>query len=161
MTTFLTGCTHFGHANIIKLANRPFSSVEEMDEELARRWNETVRPEDKVYHHGDFAFSKRDDFWEYSSRLLARLNGYKVLIRGNHDPLHWGANYVEVQHGKTLVCMFHYPIEEWNGFYRNSVHTHCHTHKKEQKSAPRRYNVGVDANDFRPVSIDHVVERLL
>jgi calcineurin-like phosphoesterase family protein len=56
MAIFFTGCTHFGHANIIKLAQRPFASIEEMNEVLVERWNSTVGSDDTVYHLGDFSW---------------------------------------------------------------------------------------------------------
>ena len=74
---------HFYHANIIKLCNRPFSSVVEMNETMVRRWNETVSPDDTVYYLGDFSLAFRPvELFTY------RLNGNKFLIPGNHDFCH-------------------------------------------------------------------------
>lgn len=70
---------HFGHANIIKYCNRPFSSVEEMNEILIQNWNETVLPGDRVYANGDFCINRK------FINILEILNGKKVLIKGNHD----------------------------------------------------------------------------
>ena len=81
MTTFFVSDTHFGHKNINRLANRPFDSVEEMNEVVARRWNETVDINDTVYHLGDVALGKIDD----SLSVISRLNGIKHMITGNHD----------------------------------------------------------------------------
>lgn len=78
---FFTSDTHFGHARIIELCNRPFASVEQMNEEIIRRWNEIVMPWDEVYHLGDVALGKIDD----SLPVVSRLNGYKTLVSGNHD----------------------------------------------------------------------------
>lgn len=72
--------THFNHENIIKLANRPFSSAEEMDEVMIRNWNARVQPEDTVIHLGDFGLPL-----DYAKEVLDRLNGRKILILGNHD----------------------------------------------------------------------------
>lgn len=69
---------HFGHKNAIKFDNRPFSSVEEMNEILVQRWNKVVHPEDTVYVLGDF-FWKRKDMLIY----LPRLSGKIILICGN------------------------------------------------------------------------------
>lgn len=82
MSTFFTSDTHFGHTNIIRYSNRPFKDVNHMNEEIIRRWNEMVMPEDTVYHLGDVALGKIDD----SLACVGRLNGTKILIEdGNHD----------------------------------------------------------------------------
>ena len=78
---FLTGDTHFGHANIIKYTNRPFKSVSDMNYTLIRNWNQLVKPDDIIYHLGDFAFYSKID----AKKLLSKLNGFKILILGNHD----------------------------------------------------------------------------
>lgn len=80
MSKFITADTHFGHKNIIDYCGRPFKSVEEMDEEMKRRWNEIVGPEDTVYHLGDVCMRK--SMTPYWGR---ELNGRKMLILGNHD----------------------------------------------------------------------------
>lgn len=72
---------HFGHKNIITYCNRPFESVEEMDEILIQNHNELVKPGDFFYHLGDLALGKFED----SIQKAARLNGEKFLIPGNHD----------------------------------------------------------------------------
>lgn len=154
MTTFLIGCTHFGHANIINLAKRPFSSVEEMDAVLIERWNQAVEPRDTVYHLGDFC-------WGDPAPYLDKLNGRIVRIQGNHDPKGWGFNYLRIkEHGHRSV-LFHYPIEEWDGWWRGTTHFHAHTHKREFLSAERRGNVGADAIDFTPISLGEAVERAM
>ncbi|MFG5384417.1 hypothetical protein [Yoonia sp. R2-816] len=156
MTDFVTGCTHFGHANIIRLANRPFADVDEMDRTLIANWNAVVRPRDTVYHLGDFAFRGGPD-----EEYLKRLNGRIIRLQGNHDPNGWGADYMRVKCHKTRAVLFHYPIEEWDGWYRGAVHLHCHTHKPEFVSGERRGNVGVDATGFAPMKLEEAVARLL
>lgn len=151
---FFTGCTHFGHANIIRLCNRPFSSVEEMDEVLVENWNKTIKKGDTVYHHGDFAYKGKASHDEY----LSKLNGNILLIQGNHDPSRWGQPYRELKLDKKLIVMMHYPIEEWNGYFRGAIHTHCHTHKPDLVSAKRRFNVGVDSCNYTPISLEEILE---
>lgn len=152
---FFTGCTHFDHANIIRLAKRPFQDVQEMNAEMVRLWNETVGHGDTVFHLGDFAFDKAG-IWR------DRLNGQKVLIEGNHDknrakPDH---KYLEIEVGGRKVVLFHYPIEEWNGFYRGAVHVHCHTHSPIRVTGKNRVNVSVEAWDYTPVSFDQILAEL-
>ncbi len=156
MTDFLIGCTHFGHENIIKLANRPFSSVEEMDATIIENWNRVVGPRDTVYHLGDFAFRGKP-----GSGYEAHLNGKIIGIQGNHDPQHWGVPYLNIKRNKRRSVLFHYPIEEWDGWYRGSVHFHAHTHSPEFHSAERRGNVGVDAIGFTPIRLEEAVSRLM
>ncbi|MHA3916024.1 metallophosphoesterase [Halovulum sp. GXIMD14793] len=156
MTDFVTGCTHFGHANIIRLADRPFSSVDEMNETLIENWNTTVNPQDTVYHLGDFAFQGAA-----GESYLDRLSGRIVRLQGNHGPKGWGQDYLRVKINKIAVVLFHYPIKEWDGWWRGAVHLHCHTHKQEFRSGERRGNVGVDATDFRPIRLEDAVSALL
>jgi|SRR6478735_1148981 len=85
---FFTSDTHFGHARIIELCDRPFKSVEHMDETLINNWNETVSPGDIVYHLGDVALGS----WDRWDGILSRLNGHKILVVGNHDRIFAGAS---------------------------------------------------------------------
>ena len=83
---YFTSDTHFNHARIIELANRPFKTVEEMNETIIRNWNARVREDDVVYHLGDFAMAPRDKIGE----LRSRLNGHIILVLGNHDYIRRG-----------------------------------------------------------------------
>lgn len=80
MSRFWTSDLHFGHANIIKYCKRPYTDVDEMNKDITRVWNETIKPEDTVYVIGDFSLSAK-----LSTQVLPLLNGTKILIVGNHD----------------------------------------------------------------------------
>lgn len=156
MTTFVTGCTHFGHAKIIRLANRPFTSVDEMDATLVENWNAVVKPTDTVFHLGDFAFRSSNDPADYAKKLHGKI----TFLQGNHDPADWGPPYLSFKYRKRKVVLMHYPIEEWDGWWRGAIHLHCHTHKPELVSAERRFNVGVDATGFAPVNLDTLFDQV-
>lgn len=156
MSVFFTGCTHFDHFNIIKLANRPFSTAEEMNETLIERWNKVVKANDTVYHLGDFAYKGKKNPIEY----LNQLNGSKILCQGNHDPLMWGHKYYEFKEANRLFVLCHYPIEEWNGYFRGAVHIRCHTHKPALVSAERRFNVTVEATNYTPISLEEILSHV-
>lgn len=160
MSVFFTGCTHFDHANIIRLANRPFTTVETMNSAMIERWNAKVPRSGTVYHLGDFGWS-RDGV--RLSEILSVLNGRHHLIFGNHDgdsvrhnPMWASAQpYAEVEN----CVLFHYPIEEWNGFYKGRLHLHCHTHSPDRAGnvhIPGRVNVTVEAWNYAPVHLDEV-----
>jgi len=83
MMRFFISDTHFGHTNIIRYSNRPFKDVPHMNEELIKRWNSVVEPNDIVYHLGDVAMGPKDQ-WD---GLLTRLNGRLRLVVGNHEPI--------------------------------------------------------------------------
>jgi calcineurin-like phosphoesterase family protein len=163
VNTWFTSDTHFGHANIIRLCNRPYSSVEEMDEALIENWNSLVRDGDIVYHLGDFAFRGNN---EKTTQIFNRLKGDKVLIRGNHDDYHTTENldwqsvhmYFEKKGFKGLdrLVMFHYPMREWNGWYRGAVHLYGHCHD----TLPLKNNscdVGVDSWNYHPVNYEQII----
>lgn len=86
MTTWYTADTHFGHARIIEYCQRPFATVQEMDEGLVERWNERVADDDHVLVLGDFALGKIAE----SLQVVRRLKGHKVLVSGNHDRSWYG-----------------------------------------------------------------------
>lgn len=156
---WFTSDLHLGHARIIELCQRPFSSVEEMDEAIIARWNERIAPTDIVWCLGDFAFGTA-----HATAALARLKGRKMLITGNHDhrDVRRGPGWEEVLPYHLLIgqlnefVLFHYPIEEWHNQRRGAIHLHGHQHNKKPVTARRRVDVGVDANDFRPWSIDEI-----
>lgn len=80
---FFTSDTHFGHANIIKYANRPFVDVPHMNEALIENWNAVIGPDDEVFHLGDVALGPKES-WD---SIFPRLQGYKILVIGNHDAI--------------------------------------------------------------------------
>lgn len=174
---WFTGDQHFGHANIIKYTNRPFASVEEMDAELIRRWNEVVKSDDIVLHLGDFALGG----WQDARNYFCRLKG-KIAVLGNiwHHDKRWldydGAFYsyneqrveiyppmvvAELHDGNPRplsIVLCHYPFAEWDGKHHGAIHLHGHSHGKH-KADGLIWDVGVDANNFYPVSLENIGKR--
>ena len=181
-TTFLISDTHFGHektCTVFKRADgsplRPFSSAEEMDEFMVRAWNDRVRPGDKVYHLGDVVINRR------ALPTLARLNGDKVLIRGNHD-IYKLADYTEYFRDvrgydvKNGMILSHIPVHEAS-LGRFGVNIHGHLHATRVKRArgvdaktgailysneidPRYHCVCVEQTDFAPILLEDVYKRI-
>lgn len=164
MAVYFTSDTHFGHANIIRYCNRPFSSAEEMDEVLVARWNEVVRPDDQVWHLGDFSMRTHG---RRLRELFHRLNGSKHLVIGNHDydevfRLPWStapSHYAETTVDGVKFVLFHYGMRVWNGNFRGSLHLYGHSHSRLPGNR-RSLDVGVDAWDFRPVGADAIRARM-
>jgi len=166
---FFTADLHFGHENIIRHCNRPFSCADEMDAALTQNWNNTVGPSDEVYILGDFTMKPAAQAHEY----LAALNGRKYFITGNHDKFlngfgpferdfEWIKDYHVLKHEGRKIVLFHYPIAEWDGFFRGVLHLYGHVHNSADSAArlPEdglAFNVGVDCHDFRPVSIEKII----
>lgn len=163
MKTWFISDTHFGHANIIKLANRPFANVTEMDETIIARWNEVVSDGDIVYHLGDFSWgSHRPTLLRY----FERLKGEKHLIRGNHDhsacaSLPWASCRdmlgLTADNGFWILC--HYPLREWPGFFRGAFHLYGHVHGTLLPYG-RSLDMSVECHDYRPVALETLKERL-
>jgi calcineurin-like phosphoesterase family protein len=155
MALFFTADTHFGDHRTINIHRRPFASVAEMDAALVDGWNAVVGMDDEVWHLGDVARRTAE-----VAPLLARLNGRKHLVRGNNDEAATGAaagwasvqDYAELTVEGTLLVACHYPFRSWNGQHRRSINLHGHSHGK-LKPLPGQYDVGVDARDFRPVTL--------
>ena len=163
MTVFFTSDTHFGHGGALGLYRRPFASVKAMNEALVERWNETVGPEDEIWHLGDFAIKQGA---EVVAELLGRLHGRKHLVAGNNDsPATTGqtgwaevAPYAELTLDGVFLVLCHYPFRSWRRMDKGSIdlHGHCHGRLKPQ---PRQFDVGVDAWDFRPVTLTRILAR--
>jgi calcineurin-like phosphoesterase family protein len=179
---FLVSDTHFGHAGVCKFTEsdgvtkiRPWTDPNEMDEEMIRRWNDRVRPNDKVYHLGDVVINRK------SLKTLHRLNGDKVLIRGNHD-IFPDAEYREyfrelrAYHVMNGLILSHIPVHEASlGRFGCNIHGHLHASRVKKARGvdartgeilygteidPRYHCVCVEATDFAPILFEDVIKRI-
>lgn len=175
-----TSDTHFFHKNVIQYSNRPFSSVEEMHDLFIARWNSVVTPKDLVYHLGDFILSNRI---EHIEEILSRLNGKIFLVEGNHDvsfvkklkqnkiKKHLADKIVGIEPYITkkfnyrkesyYTVMMHYPIEIWDRKHYDSLclHGHCHDRNPTMNDNLLRYNVGVDLNEYTPITFTQIIDK--
>ena len=163
MATYFTGDTHFGDMRVLRFDHRPFSSLDAHTEEVVRRWNETVGPDDDVWHLGDFALGPSP---AEVAGLLGRLNGRKHLLIGNNDDAGtlaapgWASigHYAELTVDGRLLVLCHYPFRTWNDIGKGAINLHGHSHGR-LTPATRQYDVGVDVWDFRPVSLATILAR--
>jgi calcineurin-like phosphoesterase family protein len=125
---------HFDHANIIKYDNRPFSSVDEMNEEMVKRWNLRVLPSDIIYYLGDFSLNRA------ALRFVKRLNGIKFLIPGNHDRCHPVHQNWEKERGAYIVAGFAdiLPVSELIGIGKHFIRL-CHMPYRNENEFDVRY----------------------
>ncbi len=174
---YFTADLHLGHAKILDLAKRPFSSVEEMDETLIANWNAKVKGGDTVYVLGDLIVKCKDKDPE---TYLRRLKGKKILVLGNHDE-GWlqrvdaskyfvrVERYVEQSIGGRMLTMCHYPMMEWRASRKDQdckklgYLIHGHVHGRDGRAyaplfaMPHALNAGVDVNGFAPVTLEELV----
>ena len=171
---FLTSDTHFGHTGVCHFTNkdgskmRPWTDPDEMDEEMVKRWNETVRPNDKVYHLGDVVINRK------ALKIMSRLNGDKVLIRGNHD-IFRDEEYREyfrelrAYHVMNGMILSHIPIHEDSlGRFGVNIHGHLHANRvmgysidlDKEVIDPRYHCVCVEHTDYRPILFEDVIKRI-
>jgi calcineurin-like phosphoesterase family protein len=148
---------------------RDFDSTESMDEHMIKCWNSVVRPQDSVYHCGDFVMNRK------FLHIAQRLNGHKKLIRGNHDQpfstkelLDAGFEeiygvYVDI---KRQFILSHVPLHpESLGRWGRNVHGHLHYHTVKvvvdgkEYDDPRYLNVSVENVNYTPINLDQVNER--
>lgn len=181
-TTFLISDTHFGHEKTCTVFTRadgsplrPFSSAEEMDEFMIKAWNDRVRPRDKVYHLGDVVINRK------FLSVLGRLNGDKVLIRGNHDifQLEDYTQYFRDVRGydvKNGMILSHIPVHvESLGRFGVNIHGHLHANRVMRMRGvdvktgevlysdeidPRYHCVCVEHTDYAPISLEEVYDRI-
>ncbi len=159
MKTFFTSDNHFGHFKIIEHCNRPFSSLEEMEEKMVERWNGVVTNNDRVYCLGDFGFKNTIS----AAKHFSRLKGKKILISGNHDnnkikALRWERVHYDapmISLGGMQIVLNHYSMRTWNKSHRGSYHLFGHSHGKISTYF-RSFDIGVDCWGFSPVELEQV-----
>ena len=174
---YYTSDLHLGHKNILRLSDRPFADLDEMHQTIRDNWNSIVTDKDEVYILGDVAFKLNEEI----NSLIASLKGRKHLIIGNHDKKFLGKekfrahfetiqHYLEIEDSGRTVILFHYPIAEWDGFYHDTYHLYGHIHNttgnltddiitKIKSKGHNMFNVGVDVNDFVPVTLDRLCKK--
>ena len=167
---YFTADLHFYHDKVIKFADRPFQNIEQMNKTLIKNWNSKIKSNDEIYILGDFTMKGH----ALAQEILYQLKGKKHLIKGNHDGFinspHFEnylfesiSDYKEINYMNTQFILFHYPILEWDSFFRGSIHLHGHQHNhadynlQNLQNGIRRYDVGVDANNMSPVSADEII----
>jgi calcineurin-like phosphoesterase family protein len=170
MSAFVTSDLHLDHAKILEFdrpdgsAMRPYSCLEEMQQDLEERWNRKIHKGDTVYCLGDIAFSKT------GLRLMERFNGRKVLIAGNHDrlPAKLYLQYFDDIRGAYFhqgdstmlggLIFTHIPVHPDNlrGHYLGNVHGHLHCHQviRDGQVDRRYFNACLERNDFEPVALE-------
>ena len=165
-----TADLHFGHRSVINFDHRPFADVDEMDNMLICLWNNRVSKDDHVYIIGDFAYrNEKSEEW-----YLRQLKGHKHLVIGNHDGKllknDVAMSYFEtvekmmhVSDNGVQICLCHFPIAEWNGYYRESYHIYGHIHNRTDdayrfmKKYDRALNAAVSINNYMPVTFQELV----
>jgi calcineurin-like phosphoesterase family protein len=157
---FFTSDTHFGDPRVLRIDRRPFSDLATHDQALIQNWNGVVGDRDEVWHLGDFMARRAGD----CDHLLSRLKGRKHLIVGNNDPetttsaKGWASVqlYAEMRIDDRHLILCHYAFRTWNQMGKKSINLHGHSHGR-LKPMPRQFDVGVDAQDLHPVTIDKLL----
>ena len=157
---FFTSDLHWGHKNIIKFCNRPFKNVHDMNRSLVKNWNSVVTNNDTVYVIGDVFVCNPST----AAKYIKKLNGRKILIKGNHDhdektmlgvgfdEFHRKLDY-RMPNGKNALLQ-HYPApSKLIKKYDMLIHGHIHIAPKVREN---RVNVSCDIWDYTPVSIEEI-----
>lgn len=180
---YFTADPHFFHESIITFCHRPCGDIEEMHELLIDNHNAIVKKEDTVYFVGDMTAPefKTRKLYKYFPQIVRKLNGTKHLILGNHDE--WGPfKYVNVGFSSVHTAFWFKHITEVMGTVEfvlahdpsvaevltspkqvllcGHIHNLFRSHKRMSKGLPTVINVGVDVNEYRPISLDEIIEEL-
>ena len=166
ISTLFTADQHWFHTNSIQYCNRPFKTVDDMNSVLIDNWNSVVRPQDVVWHLGDFCFAKGESVIEY---LCNSLNGKINLVLGNHDKYiknhrhvykyfeNVYNSYVETKVNGVDMTLCHYAMRVWNKSHWGSWHLYGHSHGTlPDINTSLSIDVGVDARNYTPISFEEV-----
>ena len=164
MSKFFISDTHFGHEKIFDFEHdaRPFSSIEEHDAELIKRWNERINKKDVVIHLGDVAFKPATTL----HNVMPKLKGMKKLVLGNHDVsalenyTQYFTKIMSVHEDKKNGILFtHYPVHpsQLEFRYKYNVHGHMHSATIDDK---RYLNISCEHTNLAPISMDEILNKL-
>jgi len=169
---WITSDQHYGHANILHYAIRPFENVQEMDRELIRRHNEVVQSKDTVYIVGDFTLNGHD----FAVNVMEQLNGNLVFLPGSHDGRWFDRNlgdgrircvdsiYIIEKAAPVPIVLCHYAMLRWPRSHYKSWCLVGHSHGKlasilpDSIEAGLQLDVGVDVWNYYPVSLEKVTQ---
>lgn len=185
---FFTSDLHLGHSNAIEFSNRPFYDIDEMNTTLLQNINDVVGRSDELWILGDFAYKVSREEVKKMRDMIRCKNVH--LVTGNHDKdyskdhiFQSVQDYKELKTAYGKFILFHYPILEWNAAHYGTVHLHGHIHStgeyneinlkkryhdrfpeghttKDPDLGLRIYDVGVDANDLKPVSLEQIAKMM-
>ncbi len=158
--TFLIADTHFGHKNVIKYENRPFSNVAEMDGTLITNWNSTVDMNDTVFMLGDFSFYNKTKTIE----ICRQLNGKKILVMGNHDNesyrFYLDCGFDEVSRYPILYQNFwilsHEPIYINENMPYANIYGHIHNNPSYNNYSSQSFCVSVERINYTPIDFEEI-----
>ena len=166
---FFIADLHLGHKNILTLARRRFNHIEDHDNHVIASINRVVDPQSNLYILGDLGFHRNiENLRKYLSRIKCR-NIHIIL--GNHDRLTDLVTLrregvildvqpkIIVQKNKKSVVCFHYPMREWEGYYRGYYHAYGHVHGT-LSSYERSMDVGIDSIGYEPIEFDDLIARI-
>jgi calcineurin-like phosphoesterase family protein len=156
---YFTADQHFDHTNIMKYLNRPWRNVQDMNEALIENYNEIVTGADVVVIAGDITLHTNHEF--VKKHFLDRLNGNKILLKGNHD--YWLREKRYMYHRRVngqFIAVSHYPMRSWKNSIHGSWNLHGHSHGTLEPYR-NQLDVGVDSayrllGEYRPFSFDEV-----
>ena len=199
--TWFTSDWHVGHNNVLNFCKETRGHLKDLDHMhtvLINNYNSMVKPEDTCYFLGDFAFKGM----EYGQKVLERMNGKKILVRGNHDKGHQSLKNMgfdavidsfEIKIGGMYITASHFPLsgikrekcegfkkyikgENWHGEFKymkdylvipdrgQNIHLHGHIHSPNkglsEKICGIQYDVGIDANDLKPISLNQIIKNI-
>ena len=168
---YFTSDTHINHKSILELQQRPFLTLSEHDECIIDNICNTVTRDDELFFIGDVIMGENV---EYGLSLLRKIPCDKYLIKGNHDKKKekYGdvfkdiTKYMEIKdkEHELVLCLSHYPFLCWHHQRKGSIMLHGHIHSDpsynviNKKLGIKRYDVGVDANDYKPVSLETIIK---
>lgn len=170
MKTWIGSDFHWGHKNIMTfcpVTRAPYRDITHMNETMILEWNSKVEPGDLVYMVGDIAFMSGSD----AAKVMSRLNGEKILIRGNHDvktlmdvnfrnsfkEIH---EYLEITYDGHKIVMCHYPIFDHNGAGRGSIMLHGHRHGNPHNIPGKIMDVGMDSTGVIVTPMDDIIRKM-
>jgi calcineurin-like phosphoesterase family protein len=162
---FFISDTHFLTNEMYQFVNydgtkmRPYNNSLEADEIMIQRWNEMIKPKDKVYHLGDVISRHKN-----RDNIMQRLNGDKVLIKGNHDslPINWYTKYFRDIRGTVHIdgnyLLSHFPIHPLSkGRFVRGLHGHTHNQLVlDVNGLPDLWykNCCVEKNNYSPIPFE-------